>query len=258
MKKQYIVIIILLTAFFGCNETAFAQVPSGANGGVMAYFQVGNSNMDLSELNNPLKTAGYSPMPENFITLGGGGHIFYKRLVIGGEGSSYIVNITASENNYASARLSGGHGFFNIGYLAYSGARWKVYPMLGIGGGKYNLEIVQNQNPNGNLVNVLTYTPLLDEKLQTGGFLLNLSLNISTAIHAPKSKSTAGPVILGVRGGYIIQPWMSAWTYEYSNVPSSSMCMQGWYAMFQVGFGVWSKPVKSTDNTLPDMPLPGN
>ena len=256
MKKQYIIILAISIFFLGKDNTAFAQM-GNTDGGAMAYFQIGNSGMDLSKLNTPLKAVGYGAIPENFLTLGGGGHIFYKRLVLGGEGSSFIVNIANNANNAASARLSGGHGFGNIGYLLHSGARWKIYPMLGIGGGNYKLEIAQDQSAATTMNSLLSKPQnLYDEKLQTGGFLLNLSLNISTALKVNGGKG--GPIILGIRGGYIVQPWMNPWTYDYSDVPSSSMGMKGWYAMFQIGFGGWAKHPKATENTLPDMPLPEN
>jgi len=256
MKKQYIIILAAIGLIFGYSQPAFSQIPSNASGGLMGYFQIGNSGMDLSELNTPLKASGFSAMKENFTTLGGGGHLFYKRLVLGGEGASFIPNVTTNGSNVTSARLSGGNGFANVGFLVYNGLRWKIYPMLGIGGGRYNLEIIENQNPYSSL-NYLLSNPqaVYDEKLQTSGFLLNLSLNISMALPASGSKGSAGPITLGIRGGYIIQPWMNPWIYDYSSVPNSSMCMQGWYAMFQVGIGFWTKPAKPVD-ALPAMPLP--
>ncbi|HEX2695390.1 MAG TPA: hypothetical protein VHP61_06525, partial [Acidobacteriota bacterium] len=105
------------------------HLPRGGAG----YFMIGGTLVDLDGLNASLKRGGYSRLPGSFLTVGAGVHAFIGRLILGVEGQGLMERRGA--NAGSRTVLSGGCGFFDIGYVAYSGRGLVIYPLFGVGAG---------------------------------------------------------------------------------------------------------------------------
>lgn len=104
---------------------------------------VGGNIVNLKSMNQRLENKGYPKLPENLISLGGGGHGIIGRVIIGGEGHGFIGKKTTGEKYNTSIGI--GYGLFDIGYIAYSTRGLNIYPLLGLGGGGINIRIVERK-----------------------------------------------------------------------------------------------------------------
>lgn len=129
--------LILLSLFL----TSPLQAQNGGFAGGYGGFTIGYGYADMSSFQQFLP--GAAPLPgNNFIGFGGYGYGLNHNILIGGYGSGYGGQTTEFGNNQES-RISGGFGFFNIGYALLSKAQstFSLAPFIGIGGGGTNMEI---------------------------------------------------------------------------------------------------------------------
>lgn len=125
----------------------------GVGGG---FFSVGVHETALDDLNARLRSAGYSTVATTLVAVGGGGYgIVADRFIIGGEGYGLIGPSRTTGGRTITA--GGGYGVLTLGYQFRPTPRWRVHPLLGLGGGGVNLNIGSTgaddfgdvlQNPN--------------------------------------------------------------------------------------------------------------
>jgi hypothetical protein len=142
-----------------------------------------------------LKEKGYPEFSKNFISIGGGGHGVINKIIIGGEGCGFLKKRGVTDDYKLS--ISGGCGFFDIGYMIYSSDKLNIYPTLGLGGGGLNFKIVQRG-----------VSPSFDDVLgdpkkgvflsTTRGFLLKLGLGTEYLLKLWGE----GGLSIGLRMGY--------------------------------------------------------
>jgi hypothetical protein len=114
---------------------------SGRFFGGSGYFSFGVSFLSLDKLNQVLGDNNRAQFQSSFLNIGGGGYGVLNKIMIGGEGFG-ILSQKRDKENFRSV-LSGGYGFFNLGYIIYDGEKLRFYPMVGIGGGGLNLKIFE-------------------------------------------------------------------------------------------------------------------
>lgn len=197
-----LITLILLTGLLlgeeKIEETPMVQGKKGGKG----YFLVGNRTLDIKGLNSRLKNAGYATLSDKSTSLGGGGHCVIKnKWIIGGEGHSFLGDEVSSGNYKIS--LKGGYGFFKLGYVLYSKKNWQIYPMLGLGGGGMEFQILAKEAPP---FNEILGNPQRGVELSTGGFLLNLSLGINYHWILKTDEKCEGGLVFGLCFGYTWAP----------------------------------------------------
>ena len=173
------------------------------------YFMFGGSFLDIGRLSTALERSGYSGLSGDFFTLGGGGHVVIGRLVLGGEGHGFSGK--SSANGRYKIALSGGCGFFNLGYVLYSGKGLQVYPLCGLGAGSITLNITDRRTAS--FEDVLN-DPGRSARLSTSGFLLNLGLQAEKFIGFGSRSRGEGGLVIGVRAGYMFAPVKGGWELE--------------------------------------------
>jgi hypothetical protein len=199
------------------------------NGGI-GYMNFTQNFFDYNSLNTSLKLNGYSQVENLVPAFGGGGFAVINNFVIGGEGSSLFDLQSVSSN--ANAGLSGGYGVCNIGYVIYSAKRSVVYPVIGIGGGGYDLKITRT-NGSKDFNQQLT-TPGGVAKMGSGGGLINAQINYNFFFN---SKNREG-FMLGFNAGYhySLGSWKMKMDKTYiSNAPNLNM--DGFYFSITLGGG---------------------
>jgi len=211
---------------------------SSEKGGV-GYSMFGRSILDLGDLNSTLENNGYPAMSENFFSVGGGGHgIINNRWIIGGEGHT-LLGEEATHENYKQS-ITGGYGFFDLGYILFSIKDLRVYPLLGLGGGGMNLKIREDIT-SISMDNILD-NPGRGAELTTAGFLFNLGGGIDYLFTFGKDEITRGGMFLGIRAGYTISAFKGKWMMdgiEITGAPETGI--KGPYIRIMIGGGAITK-----------------
>ncbi|MHB8094912.1 MAG: hypothetical protein ACYDH0_08210 [Candidatus Aminicenantales bacterium] len=226
-------IAALVPAFFMFAGAGFGSAVESDGGA--GYIMLGASSIDIAGLNTSLMAGGYSAHPRRFFSLGGGGHAVIGRLILGGEGQA-LAGRNAGNPTYRTT-LSGGFGFFNLGYIVYSGEDFRIYPVAGIGAGEIDLEIAERGTASFDEV---LENPGRGSKLSTSGFLLNLAIGAEKIVRLGGGRR--GGLILGIRAGYVFAPVRGGWELEKLEIPGGpGISLQGPYVRVLIGAGSWGR-----------------
>jgi len=181
------------------------------------WFAIGLNMSDLGKLNDRLKTQGFADIRASRLAFGGGGYgLLAQRIVIGGEGSGFSQEVSSPTQ---VASISGGYGFFTLGYAVVSTRRLRFFPALGIGGGGINLHITPRMTSP--TFDEVLENPEREVRLLTGSFLINFSLGMDYLIILGRSRRARrgeGGFLVGVRVGYILAPSKTNWKMEKVDV----------------------------------------
>lgn len=201
----------------------------------MGYCLMGQSIIDLNNVNSALAKNGYSELSDNFFSVGGGGHaIMNQRLILGGEGHTLLGDDVITGNYKSSIHMT--YGCFNIGYILYSIKGLNIYPLLGIGGGTMNLKITEE-------VSSLSWNDLLNDpkrgaELSTGGLILNIGLGVDYFIKLEETDKEKGGFVLGLRAGYSYSPFKGELMMnDMKIIGAPEMGITGPYIRFMLGGG---------------------
>lgn len=201
------------------------------------YFMIGWSALDLGDLNASLVAHGYPKFDESFLSLGGAGHFSVGRLVIGGQGHGYLSETHDAILTTGTYRteLSGGVGFFDLGYQFVRGGRTRAALLVGLGGGELNLKMEDLSGPS--FEDVLT-DPGRSAELSTAGFLIDLGVSVDVVAGRVHAHGKRGGPLLGVRAGYILAPVKGDWQLGDRDIAGGPrMAMEGAYVRAMLGFG---------------------
>lgn len=202
------------------------------------YFMFGQSILNIENFNAALRNNGYNTISDSFVSFGGGGKAVINNIVIGGEGHGLVGKEEDIGNGY-KASISGGYGFFNMGYVVFNIEDLHIYPLLGIGGGGISVKISEISLPSfSDILN----NPKRGVELSTGGLILSLSLCTEYLLSLGDRgySNKKGGILLGLRLGYT---WSANynWTLDGSNIPGApNVGINGYFVRFSLGFGGFS------------------
>lgn len=200
--------------------------------GGAGYFTIGLTQFDLAELNVIMYGEGYNTFEENFLSSGGGGYGIIKNWVIGGEGF-YFTRQTIG-NTSRSASLNGSNGMFKLGYVILSKKGFYLYPVVGVGGGVFELQLKESDSiptfPD------VAANPGRSAHLEANGLILDAGLGIS---FTPKGGVTgSGGPTLGLRAGYLFTPSDFTWKMDGDKLSGGpALGMNGIYVRLTIGGG---------------------
>jgi hypothetical protein len=198
------------------------------------YFIMGAHFLDLGNLNVMLENKGYNAYFENFISIGGGGYWRINRFIMEGEGHT-ILESKEKFNIYKSS-ISGGFGFFNIGYVLISKPHFSLYPLFGPGYGGLTLKIWDEND-------VPTFGEILDNpkrtvETSTGNFLINLGIGLDILTPFKKDETGEGGPCFGFRMGYLLAIGKGDWSYEGNDISGGpEIGLDGFYIRLFIGAG---------------------
>lgn len=219
-----------MTTFLKCTISLFVIISLGVqtssaqnnnqsdNKKGAGFFTIGTSFIDIGGLNDQLEAAGYPTFDRAALSIGGGGYgVVAGVLMIGGEGHGVIGGEEAYQGR--SISIGGGYGLFNLGYLRRLTPDLRAYPMLGIGGGGFSMNI-------GNTGDADSFEDILQDPnrqatVGRGSFLVSLSAGIEYLF-----KEEDGGFLLGLRVGYLMTPFQSNWRLggnTLSDSPAASL-----------------------------------
>ena len=221
--KLKILVFISLTI----TTLIFAQQQNSSIYGGQGYFIFGQNNLDIATLNNALLSKGYSTFTDKLISFGAGGYGIEKNIIIGGEGFA-LNGETKSQGSYKLS-LTGGAGFFNLGYVLLSNNKYILYPLLGIGGGGIVLQIA-DQNPT-TVDNILS-NPKRSSEITCGALLIKVSVGLDFILSSKKPNFSPG-----LKLGYIFAPIKSEWTDGNTTLGKEpEIGFSGFFFNFTIGF----------------------
>ena len=227
IKRNVFLNVILIIAIFTIfNTSLLAQTANSTRGG-FGYLLLGYDYLSLSNLNDTFSKYELPEASPNFINFGAGGLAIFNKLVIGGEGKSFLNQST--ENDYYEINCTGVYGLFKIGYLLYSSNNLNFYPVLGIGGAnlKFNVKYEGDENI-----------------YKTGGIVLDFSAHMDMRFYKNPKSPTSNFFLVGVKIGYIFAPIKSQWEFEHWIVPEKTYAnINGPSISLILGAGrIFSKP----------------
>jgi hypothetical protein len=232
-------ILMIVSILFTNISQAQEIAPIAKESGAVGYSMFGRSIIDIKDLNAKLESKGYSEIPDNFFSVGGGGHgIINNRFIIGGEGHS-LLGGKATSGNYTSS-IYVIYGFFDLGYVVYSINDFRVYPLLGIGGGVMNLKITERLTSLS--IDDVLDNPLRGVEISTGGLLLDLALGMDYLLKFGGDEKGRGGMILGLRAGYTISPFKGSWKMDEIEISGApEIGITGPYIRLMLGGGAIGK-----------------
>lgn len=212
------------------------------------FFQAGFQSPDLDGLNTALSAAGLPEFDDGFLTLGGGGFFTAGRFLIGGEGHGLLTGEETTVDGQFRNRLAGGYGMFNLGYAAWSDGALDVYPILGVGGGGMQLDIIERSSP---VFGDVLADPGTSTRLSTGTVLLSASLGADWRFGAGPARQRhdddddddddgRGGWLLGVRAGWIWAPGDVIWELDGLNDVAGGPATAPTGFHIRVSIGGWS------------------
>jgi hypothetical protein len=203
---------------------------------VRGYALVGAVSHDLGGINTALAGQEFESLDETVASLGGGIHVLLGRWIVGAEGFGLFPRESTRAGDAWRARLMGGGGVFNVGYVMVQAGGVTLYPIVGIGGGGLTLQMEDRSFPT------------FDEVLADPGrssIMTTMSMIVQPAIGVdhliPFGREVEGVVpglLLGIRFGYTFTPLNSDWYRHRSRIPGGpSQGMEGGFVRIMIGGG---------------------
>jgi hypothetical protein len=191
--------------------------------------------LNLTSINNRMRSEGYPEFGRNYFTVGGGGQVVYHRFVIGGEGNA-VLPFDGSRNTASSRqRLSGGFGLFRFGYAVIDTGSFRVFPLVGFGYGGMTLNL--SRKGDSTFGDVLA-NPAREASMTAGGLLLDAGLGADYRIAFSKARRHTGFFSFGVRGGYLFVPYTTDWSMSGGKVADGpALGLSGPYVQMMLGLG---------------------
>jgi len=233
MKKIYLIFLVLCASKGFSQEKQVESKASSSVTGGLAYFEMGVSQINIKNLNSALIVNGYPTFNQYSFSMGGGGHVIIKNIIIGGEGHG--LNEKDRSNDAYQTSIEGGYGLFNLGYVICSKKRWLIYPMVGVGNGSYTLRMGQNSATMQ--FDSLLANPKREVALKISGLILSAQLSIEHIFG-----SDNGGTLIGLHAGYNFSPSDWAWGWNNSNIHNApSINMDGFFLRVSIGAGGYAK-----------------
>ncbi len=225
--------IIITCLFCGAVLPTAAQTeknPRSKHTGGFGHFNGSYETVNLGELNTLLEQTGYPALSPAYLSFGGSGYFVIKNVLFGGGGAS--LSGQNFESDTTVLNMSGGYGYFSLGYLISSGKRSFFYPNVGLGLGGFGFQLGKKGA-----------TTDFREQLETpggrfhsdaGGYFINLQMAWQRMFGTGSKKGWS----LGFKAGYKISP--STWNLNVNGEKSSNapgINMNGIYASISIGGG---------------------
>lgn len=234
MKIKTIIFIALF--LFGTSLQGFSQeTETNKVSGGLGYFMLGYTGFNLGEMNTQFKDSGYPELTNGSFTFGGGGHFIINNLIIGGEGHG--LSGGKSSNAEYDLAMSGGYGFFNLGFILYHNPTVNIYLLLGFGGGGAVIGITDKSKSPENF-NALLENPARKSYITNGGFMMNFSVGADFFVRASKTGNSSGGWIMGIKTGYIYNMNRNDWYFNNEKITGSPNArISGPYVRLTIGGG---------------------
>lgn len=208
----------------GKKEGDASVVETGAG-----FFAVGGHEAALDNVNTRLRAAGYPAVSTTLVAVGGGGYgVVADRFLVGGEGYGLVGPSRTAGGRTITA--GGGYGVFTFGYQFRPTPRWRLHPLLGVGGGGVQLKI--GSAGAADFDDVLR-DPDRSATVTRGSLLVSLGAGAEYRfLGAPNN----GGLQVGLRAGYVWAPSGAEWELDGESLAGGpDATLSGPYVRIHVG-----------------------
>lgn len=206
---------------------------SGGNG----YATAGLGMKDVSSLDATFGNG--VQFKDQSLTLGGGGFLMIRSIMLGGEGMSYWNQAADFDNGNQEVKYESGWGQFYMGYVLFGRKGFLLYPKVGIGGYKESLTLV-NKSAVDTMSTILTgaYT---STNLVAKGAMMTFGAGFEWMPGFDESSGSG--ITLGLDLGYHLAVSSRGWESVNQTIKGSTPDLKptGFYANFHIGFGGWNR-----------------
>lgn len=214
MRFKLISIVLIL---FFIPLLSSSAIFNGGGGG----FHIGYHLLNINSLNGEIVDGGYDALSDKRIFLGGGGYgIFWKGILVGGEGGGILP--MSSENNSNNLNFIGGYGLFDAGFAIIRRPNFILYPMVGFGRYTALLEITPSSGDYD--FDDFIGNPYRMTSLDCKGFLLSIQGGFDYIINFSNDPEAVGGLMIGFRAGYLYPLGDTKWQMgdiEVENAPET-------------------------------------
>ncbi len=230
-------LLILLPLFIGSfliNDSFSADFdPHDLND--VTYLSFGSSTINIGDLNTTLTANKYQPFPTTAWTLGTGTRNISGNIMTGSEGNFTLENSNLKVNGYNSYLSSSFSIILNAGYVLYSTENFKVYPFVGGGVGRVNMEIIKDEK-TPTFKEVLT-NPVRGVPVSNTSVLLQLGVGTDYLIKIGKSEQQKGGIVVGLKAGYVFSVYSTGFQLKGADLSGSpSINNNGAYIKAYIGY----------------------
>lgn len=175
---------------------------------------IGYGYMDVSKL-QVFVPKNVSKFSNNHLVMGATGFAIRKNFVFGLSG--YAITGDLIKTDSINVNLNGGVGTFDLGYLFLNSKMVKIYPMVGIGGSGFGLQIENNKDVS---VSNVSENPGQEIKITKGGFVADFSLNLilTPSFNYEDKTISHGCMMTGLKLGYVYSIPSSDWKYSGGDI----------------------------------------
>lgn len=229
MKRIIFFLFIVLLGALSSQILAQENTAIKTSGG--GGFMIGYGNFPISDL-KAFIPQGFNVDPHHLI-LGGTGHGIRGRFVIGGSG--FGTSGTEINNDSLKISFGGGLGTFDIGYVIVDKTHFKLYPMIGIGGGSYTISIAEKKNLTAGDI---TKNPRHEININNGGFVIDVSINLNLIplFEYDENENSYGGFMTGLKIGYLYTVPSDSWSYKGGDIANGpNFGLHGFYVSLMIG-----------------------
>jgi hypothetical protein len=202
--------------------------------GGLGYVSIAPFFGDLSALESGLRAPealgeSYGHGAGALLLGGGGGAVLFGHLWLGGNGFGLLTS--SFHNARGDARLSGGGGAFELGYVLSTNAKMLIIPFFGLGGFAYNLEVTNNTNQPMPLLNAFSIAHGESKTFTAGFTMLEAGIRLQRLLFSRNGGMSAGFEV-GVLRSLSDGPWLSGHS-EFTHEEGARL--DGVYARINIG-----------------------
>jgi opacity protein-like surface antigen len=162
------------------------SIQVGLAGGVL-------SHRNIENLNDRLEAQGYPAFETTYGTMGGLLRLRLDRLMVGIEGHAFRSEPETS--GVYELTLSGGYAMIEAGYDLFRSGGFRIFPLIGIGGGGTRLHIINTQDV---AFDAMLASPGRESSVAYGGLMVNASLAIEYYARITEKSG----LVVGFQAGY--------------------------------------------------------
>jgi hypothetical protein len=172
---------------------------------------IGNSFLELDNLNSDLARFGYEDAPEQLLTLGFDTYLMTENRII--YGIEYGHYSGSSNGTGGGVAISGMRFALYFGYVAYEKRGWRIISEAGIGATNFDLTITDI--PDEISFGQVMFAPSRSVQLEQNSYFskINLAVDLDLAEINKKSNLT-----LGFRSGYLFATGSNRWEGAFVTV----------------------------------------
>ncbi len=216
MKNIFSTLFIFFAFFFSINAQEIQEIQEQPEDRLMGglALSIGYGYMDVSKL-QVFVPKNVSKFSSNHLVMGATGLAIRKNFVFGLSG--YAITGDLIKTDSLNVSLSGGVGTFDLGYIFLNNKIVKIYPMIGIGGSGFGLQIEKNKDVS---VSNVSENPGQEIKITKGGFVADFSLNLNLTpnFDYEEKKNSHGCIMTGLKLGYVYSLPTSDWKFSGGDI----------------------------------------